>query len=102
MLNYNQNHENKESHNKTFKSKDYRGGLIMVLGMISIAVFWLPNNLYYTIVYFSPDSYEYTVDTFLGSWTSLQIIMDPFLFGVALKDVRGVIIQLFLRPNQRP
>ncbi|XP_055352478.1 proteinase-activated receptor 3-like [Paramacrobiotus metropolitanus] len=69
--------------------------LILTLLTLSATICWTPNFIvytYYTFVPFPDDLTIFSVVTFLYS---IQLLMDPILFIVALNDLRAAFFQLF-------
>ena len=81
------------------RRKKYHSSSFITLTMltISVTICWFPRTMFYTVRAFFDIRNDYFLEVASVIY-SLQAVMDPVYFVMALRDVRRAVLRLFSKP----
>lgn len=71
--------------------------LLLTILTTMVLLFWTPSNAYYTALPFL-DSFDPAIGSTLLLVNQFQLLSDPIIFCLALKDLRDAVTRLVTRP----
>lgn len=78
------------------KKRESNSFLILTILTVMVLLFWTPQTVYYTMLPFL-DSFDPTLASILWLMFQLQLLSDPILFCITIKDLRESMFRKIFR-----